>query len=201
MLSAVTSTATEIILPIKSGEILGGKYRVDQVLGEGGMGVVYVAEHLELREPVAIKVLHPRRATDPEIVARFLREGRTAVKIRGGHVARILDVGTHAPFQGSGGHVKLPYIVMELLEGQDLAHRIDSGGALPIPLAVDLVFQTCEALACAHALGTVHRDLKPSNLYLIEGPDGKPFVKVLDFGISKVSDARSPDSSRAVTTT
>lgn len=196
MLSAVTASPAELALPLRAGDVLGGKYRIEQVLGEGGMGVVYVGFHLELREHVAIKVLHPRRASDPEIVARFLREGRTAVKIRSEHVARILDVGTH-----DTGHLKLPYIVMELLEGQDLAHRIDSGGALPVPLAVDLVFQTCEALACAHALGIVHRDLKPSNLFLIEGPDAKPFVKVLDFGISKISDARSPDSSRAVTTT
>ena len=193
MLGPVTAGPSN--LPVRPGDVLGGKYRLEHALGEGGMGVVFVAEHADLRAHVAIKVLHPKRATDEEIVRRFVREGRTAVRIRSEHVARVLDVGMH---DASGQ--PLPYIVMELLEGEDLAHRIDTGGPVAVAQAVDLVLQTCEALACAHALGVVHRDLKPSNLFLVEGPDGAPFVKVLDFGISKVTD-QAPDSSRAVTTT
>jgi serine/threonine-protein kinase len=111
------------------------------------------------------------------MIARFLREGRTAVKIRSEHVARVFDVGTH---EG------VPFLVMELLAGEDLAMRIAREGALPIPVAVEFVLQACEALAVAHGLGVVHRDLKPSNLFIAEGPAGEPSVKVLDFGISKV---------------
>jgi serine/threonine-protein kinase len=175
----------------RPGDVLGGKLKIEQVLGEGGMGLVYLAEHVDLRERVAVKVLHPKRAADPEIVARFLREARTAVKIRSEHVARVMDVG-----QERG----LPYIAMEYLEGEDLAARIDGGGAFEPSEAVSLVLQACEALACAHALGVVHRDLKPSNLFLTEGPDGAPLLKVLDFGISKAGDT-APDSQRNVTTT
>lgn len=143
MLGTVTANATDIILPVKPGEILGGKYRVEQVLGEGGMGVVYVAEHVELREHVAVKVLHPRRASDSEIVRRFLREGRTAVKIRSEHVARILDVGTH-----DTGHLKLPYIVMELLEGHDLEHELELAGPLPMAVAVGYLLQAIDDARC-----------------------------------------------------
>ncbi|HEY1960668.1 MAG TPA: serine/threonine-protein kinase [Polyangiaceae bacterium] len=177
-------------LPIRSGDVLAGKYRLERVLGEGGMGVVFVGLHVSLEDRVAIKVLHPRRALDPQIVTRFLREAKTGFKLRSEHVARTLDVGTHGD---------LPYIVMELLDGQELSHRIDSFGALPVAEAIDLVLQACEALASAHALGVVHRDLKPSNLFLIEGPDGKPFLKVLDFGISKVNELA--DATPGVTTT
>jgi len=166
---------------LPAGERIAGKYEILEVLGEGGMGIVYVALHTELNEHVAIKMLHPKRAGDQEVVARFVREGRTSVKIRSEHVARVLDVGTHR----NG----IPYIVMEYLEGEDLGQRIDRKGALTVPQAVDFVLQTCEALAVAHAMGVVHRDLKPSNLFVSEGPDGLPFVKVLDFGISKAADA------------
>jgi tRNA A-37 threonylcarbamoyl transferase component Bud32 len=182
--------ARALALP-RPGDVLAGKLRIEQVLGEGGMGLVYLAEHVDLHERVAVKVLHPKRAADPAIVARFMREARTAVKIRSEHVARVMDVGQE------GG---LPYIAMEYLEGEDLAARIDGGGAFEPAEAVGLVLQACEALACAHALGVVHRDLKPSNLFLTEGPDGAPLLKVLDFGISKAGDT-APDSQRDVTTT
>ena len=181
-------------LPIHAGDMLAGKYRLEGVLGEGGMGVVFVGVHASLDERVAIKVLHPKRASDPQIVTRFVREAKTGFKLRSEHAVRTLDVGVHATPSGD-----LPYIVMELLDGQDLSHLIDSSGAVPIPQAVGLVLQACEALASAHALGIVHRDLKPSNLFLIDGPDGKPFLKVLDFGISKMNEVA--DAARSVTTT
>ena len=181
-------------LPIRSGDVLAGKYRLERVLGEGGMGVVFVGLHVSLEDRVAIKVLHPRRALDPQIVTRFLREAKTGFKLRSEHVARTLDVGSHPTPSGD-----LPYIVMELLDGQELSHRIDAFGAFSVAHAIDLVLQACEALASAHAQGVVHRDLKPSNLFLIEGPDGKPFLKVLDFGISKVNEMA--DATPGVTTT
>jgi serine/threonine protein kinase len=182
-------------IPLRPGDALAdGKYRLERVLGEGGMGVVFVGLHAGLEDRVAVKVLHPRRAQDPQIVTRFVREAKTAFKLRSEHVARTLDVGTHPTPNG-----ELPYIVMELLDGQELSHHLDAFGAMRIPDAIGLMLQACEALASAHALGIVHRDLKPSNLFLIDGPDGKPFLKVLDFGISKVNEAA--DTTPGVTTT
>ncbi|HSQ67540.1 MAG TPA: protein kinase, partial [Polyangiaceae bacterium] len=110
-------------LPIHPGDLLGGKYRLERLLGEGGMGVVFVALHVPLDERVAIKVLHPRRAFDPQIVTRFVREAKTGFKLRSEHVVRTLDVGVHATPRGG-----LPYIVMELLDGQELGRRIDTSG-------------------------------------------------------------------------
>jgi serine/threonine-protein kinase len=142
------------------------------------MGVVVLAHHLGLDERVAIKFLTADVALEPRTVERFLREGRAAVKIRGEHVARMMDVGTLE--DGS------PFLVMEYLEGQELAAKLKEG-PLPAELALSLVMQTCEALAEAHALGIVHRDLKPANLFLDFRPDRSVRVKVLDFGISKVT--------------
>jgi serine/threonine-protein kinase len=157
------------------GELLAGKYRVERVIGAGGMGVVLAAMHVHLEERVAIKLI--KGATDQEAVQRFLREGKAAVKIRSEHVARVLDVGT----LDTGS----PYMVMEYLEGGDLSSVLRRQGPLPIPVAVAYLLQACEALAQAHILGIVHRDLKPANLFLTYRVDGSPCVKVLDFGISK----------------
>lgn len=163
---------------VAAGDVIADKYRVQQVLGSGGMGVVVAAEHIELREKVAIKFLLDRAADDPELSERFLREARAAVKIKSEHVVRVIDVG-RLP---SGA----PYMVMEYLEGEDLSQRIERG-PLPIEDAADFIIQSCEAMNVAHRSGIVHRDLKPANLFLTQRPDGSPIVKVLDFGISKVS--------------
>jgi serine/threonine-protein kinase len=163
----------------KPGEILAGKYVVERTLGEGGMGFVLAAMHRHLDQRVAIKCLLPELADDPEIVTRFLREGQAATKIRSEHVVRVLDVGT----LDSGA----PFLVMEYLEGRDLAHLLEAGGPLPIQRAIDYVLQALEAIAEAHALGMVHRDLKPANLFESHRADGTPVIKVLDFGISKVT--------------
>ena len=160
------------------GEVIAGKYRIERVLGAGGMGVVVAAHHLQLDTRVAIKFLLPATLRNSDAVARFSREARAAVRITSEHVARVLDVGTLE----SGA----PYIVMEFLEGTDLSARLRSQGQLTIEEAVEEVLQTCEALAEAHALGIVHRDLKPANLFCIRRPDGLPWIKVLDFGISKL---------------
>lgn len=173
---------------IEPGEILAGKYRIERVLGAGGMGVVVAARHIHLDEHVAIKFLLPEAARNPEAVSRFTREARAAIKIKSHHVARISDVGT----LDSGA----PYMVMEYLEGQDLSAMVRERGALPVAEAVELVIQACDAIAEAHGLGIVHRDLKPANLFCVRGTDGLPSVKVLDFGISKVSTLDGLDMTR-----
>jgi len=162
---------------VREGDILAGKFRIERVLGQGGMGVVVAATHIQLDERVALKFLLPEALLNVEAVARFAREARASVKIKSEHVARVSDVGTLE----SGS----PYMVMEYLEGQDLAGFVGSRGAMPIHDAVEFVLQACEALAEAHALGIVHRDLKPANLFVTLRADGTPCVKVLDFGISK----------------
>jgi len=168
------------MVEIAEGQVLEGKYRVDRVIGRGGMGIVVAARHLVLDETVAIKFLSEEALANGEAVARFEREARAAVKIKNEHVVRVFDVG-RLP---SGP----PYMVMEYLEGEDLATRL-AQGPLPVAEAVDFVLQACVALAAAHAAGIVHRDIKPGNLFCQQGDDGKVLVKVLDFGISKLADA------------
>ena len=167
-------TPTQSVQP---GDILAEKYRVERVLGQGGMGVVVLAEHLELRERVAIKFLLDTPADNAELAERFLREARAAVRIKSEHVVRVIDVG-RLP-------TRAPYMVMEYLEGEDLSQRL-LAGRVPIEDAVDWVIQCSEAMHVAHRSGIVHRDLKPANLFLTHRPDGSALIKVLDFGISKV---------------
>jgi serine/threonine protein kinase len=162
--------------PVSEGQILAGKYRVEKVLGSGGMGVVVAAWHLELEQRVAVKFLHPLAMERPDTAERFRREARSAAKIRSEHVARVIDVGIM-----EGG---LPYMVMEHLDGHDVSEEMQRG-LLSISNAIDFTLQAIEALAEAHAAGIVHRDLKPANLFLAMRPDGSRIVKVLDFGISK----------------
>jgi serine/threonine-protein kinase len=168
--------------------VLAGKYRVERVLGQGGMGTVLAAVDTSLERLVAIKVMLPDRATDPEGVARFLREGRAAVKLTSDHVARVFEVGV------SDGR---PYLVMEYLDGEDLDSLLARAGKLPVPDAADYLLQACEAIAEAHTAGIVHRDLKPQNLFLARRPNGRVTVKVLDFGISKVAQTESPKLTRS----
>jgi serine/threonine protein kinase len=165
-------------LPIAPGDLLGEKYRIESVLGRGGMGVVFAAVHVRLEQRVAIKFLLEEAGAHPEMRERFAREARAASKIRSEHVARVLDVGV----MGSG----VPYTVMEYLEGEDLARTLRRRGALPVTEAVGYLLQACEALAEAHVAGIVHRDLKPANVFLARRADGSVSVKLLDFGISKV---------------
>jgi serine/threonine-protein kinase len=160
------------------GDLLGGKLRIEKILGQGGMGVVAVATHLQLEQRVAVKVLRDQLASGSEHVERFMREARAAARLRSEHVCRVQDVGE---LDGGGW-----YIVMELLDGRDLA----SVGVVPIATAVDYVLQASVGLAEAHTQGIVHRDLKPANLFLTRRLDGTPLVKVLDFGISKAPAAR-----------
>ena len=162
------------------GDLLANKYRVERVLGEGGMGVVVEAYHELLDQRVAVKLLY-RDIADHEAQSRLLLEARASAKLQSDHVARVVDVDV-----GPDG---LPFIVMELLEGSDLCQVADQRGALPRWLVVDYMLQVLEGLAHAHARGIIHRDLKPSNLFLATRPDGTQIIKVLDFGISKSPDA------------
>ncbi|HVJ94654.1 MAG TPA: serine/threonine-protein kinase, partial [Labilithrix sp.] len=163
-------------LPIQPGRVLSGKFRVERVLGEGAMGLVVEATHLDLEERVALKFLRPEARARPDIVARFAREARAAATIKSDHVARVYDVGETDD--------STPFIVMEFLEGDDLEQRLARRGRLDVGEAVEHVIQACEALASAHVLGIVHRDIKPANLFIVDRA-GAPEVKVLDFGISK----------------
>ncbi len=163
----------------KPGQVLAGKYRVERIIGVGGMGAVVEATHLQLDQRVALKFLLRDAVRSPEIVTRFLREAKAATKIRTEHVVRILDVGTL--------ETGAPYMVMEFLEGKDLDRLISEQARLPLSLTVDYVLQASEALAEAHAAGIIHRDLKPANLFLTHRADGSDCIKVLDFGISKLT--------------
>ncbi len=167
-------------MPFAPGTLVAGKYRIERPLGEGAMGYVVLARHVQLDQPVALKFMHAWRASqNPAGVARFLGEARAAARIRSDHVARVSDTGTLE--DGS------PYLVMEYLEGQDLEGVLRERGLLPIPLAVAYAMQASEGLGEAHAAGIVHRDLKPSNLFLARQTDGSVRIKLLDFGISRMA--------------
>jgi serine/threonine-protein kinase len=172
------------IAPVRCGQIIAGKYEVERLIGRGAMGFVVAARHLELGEQVALKFLIPEALDNPEIVARFAREARASARIKSEYIARVLDVG-NLP---NG----LPYIVMEHLEGDDLANILQTHGALVLPRAVEYVMQACEALAAAHSVGIVHRDIKPENLFVVQHAPGIGSIKVLDFGVSKMSLTGSP---------
>jgi len=159
------------------GTILAGKYRIDRVIGEGGMGVVYEALHLRLKQRVAIKILRPTILSHPEFVGRFEREARAAATLDSPNVAKVLDVDTSPD--------GLPYMVIEYLEGTDLSDELARRGRLPVQEAVAYVLEACVPIGQAHALGIIHRDLKPSNLFLAN-KGGERVLKLLDFGISKV---------------
>jgi eukaryotic-like serine/threonine-protein kinase len=184
----------QAVTGVREGDILAGKYRIDKILGEGGMGVVVAAHHIHLDEKVAIKFLLPEALKNAEAVARFAREARAAVKIKSEHVARVSDVGTL--------ETGAPYMIMEFLEGWDLSALVHRTGPLPVEQAVEFVLQACEAIADAHGLGIVHRDLKPANLFCIRQSDGMLSIKVLDFGISKMTGAGAtgPDMGMTKTT-
>jgi len=180
----LSAPLAETSAPVAEGDVLAGKYRVERVLGQGAMGIVVAATHIHLQQRVAIKFLTGRATR--EVVGRFLREARSAVKLRNEHVARVIDVG-----ELEGG---APYMVMEYLSGNDLQQVLKAEGPMPLSEAVGFVLQVCEAMAEAHSAGIIHRDLKPANLFLTTSSDGSKMVKVLDFGISKeTNDANEGD--------
>lgn len=175
----------------RSGDVIGGKYVVERACGRGGLAVVLSAMHAGLDQRVAIKMLLPEWAGDAEVAERFLREGRAATRIKSEHVVRVFDVGTHT--------TGAPYLVLEYLEGHNLDDVLHMWGPLPVATAVDWVLQAAEAIAEAHAHGIVHRDLKPANLFLTRRADGSACVKVIDFGLSKLTDPRMSGSGAKLT--
>jgi eukaryotic-like serine/threonine-protein kinase len=163
------------------GQIIDGRYRIDELIGEGGMGKVYLAEHIEIGKRVAVKVLHPSYSRMPDLVERFRREARAASKIGHPHIVDVTDSGTT-----EDGSV---YFVMEYLEGVELGAVIEREGALDMSRALRVATQICRALSAAHAAGIIHRDLKPENVFLTIRDGGADFVKVLDFGIANTTEA------------
>lgn len=162
---------------VKPGDVLASKYRVERILGAGGMGIVVAARHLELDQQVALKFMLKEAMADPAHAGRFLREAKAAVQLKSNHTAKVLDVG-----KLSNGE---PFMVMEYLEGRDLDAELQQRGPMPPHMAVELILQASEALAEAHGLSMVHRDVKLKNLFLTSAVDGRPLVKVLDFGLAK----------------
>lgn len=194
-MAAMTGGAPQELV-LRRGDVLAGRYEVEQILGQGGMGVVAAAIHRDLRQRVALKFMLPEAATSPEARARFLREAQAAVQLRSQHVARVIDVGTFE--QATGG--ESPYICMEFLHGRDVDRLTAEKGPLPTWEAIEIVLQALEAIGEAHALGIVHRDLKPANLFVTQAADGSPCVKVLDFGISKLTSDSKLGASLTATT-
>jgi serine/threonine-protein kinase len=160
------------------GTMIAGKYRIHRLLGTGGMGAVYAGEHLEIGKRVAIKVINESHANSPEVAARFRREARAASAVESASIVHVFDVG-HDPVAGL-------YMVMEYLDGEDLASRLGRETKISAEDVVAIGFQSCRALAKAHAAGVIHRDLKPANIYLTTREDDSLLVKILDFGISKL---------------
>ncbi|MDI7269362.1 MAG: serine/threonine-protein kinase, partial [Myxococcota bacterium] len=173
------------------GQVVDGRYRIVARLSEGGMGVVYRAEHVFLKRDVALKRLHPELTGHGEVVARFEREAQAAARIDHPNVCSVLDCGV-----GEDGAL---YVAMELLEGASLEARIVEAAPLPLPEIVDVAVQICDALGRAHDLGVVHRDLKPENVMLVPRREGGMTAKIMDFGIAKVV-AQSGASAKSTAT-
>jgi serine/threonine-protein kinase len=158
------------------GTVIGEKYRVERVIGRGGMGTVVEVKHVQLGTAFALKFLHRSVIGDAAMTERFFREARATAALKSEHVCRVFDVDT---FDG------VPYLVMERLDGTDLAKRLRRAGPLSPPDVCSYLIQACAGVAEAHAAQIVHRDLKPGNLFLTARSDGSPLIKVLDFGIAK----------------
>src|SRR2546423_524203 len=161
------------------GQVLAGKYRIDEKIDEGGMGCVYRATHVLMEKVIAVKVLHPALAADDKIVARFTREAKAASRISHPHAINVTDFGE--------SETGIVYLVMEYLRGRTLKDIVRAGGPMPLSRVVELARQVSGALEAAHAEGVVHRDLKSDNIMLEEATGGD-WAKVLDFGIAKVQE-------------
>jgi len=164
------------------GQVLAATYRLDRLLGRGGMGAVYEASHLRLSRRFAIKVLYPSLLSDAQALVRFYREAEITSQLGHPHIVEVVD------FQHEEGAP--PYIVMELLEGEDLTARVRRKGPLPLVQAASILRQACSALHAAHERGVIHRDLKPGNVFLARRGAHDDYVKILDFGISKMLGAQ-----------
>ena len=170
-------------------QLLDGKYQIEQLLGEGGMGAVYRATHLGTKRTVAVKVIHPQLSAHDQFVARFRREAEAAGRLRHPNVVDVTDFGFAQTTNGP-----VAYLVMEYLDGCTLAEIVAEEGALPIQWVVDILEQVCAAVEEAHRAGIIHRDLKPDNIWLEPNGRGGYTVKVLDFGLVKLGKSESTDN-------
>jgi eukaryotic-like serine/threonine-protein kinase len=160
------------------GELVGGKYRIVRLLAQGGMGVVYEAQHTVVRRRFAVKFMRRDLAERRDILNRFQREAEAAGALESEHVAAAVDFGI--------AEDGAPYIVMEYLVGESLTALLGREGPLPVERAADLVSQAGRGMEVAHAAGIIHRDLKPQNLFVCRRQDGTDLLKVLDFGVAKL---------------
>ena len=176
------------------GVVLGDVYQLVGRIGQGGMGAVYEAHHLRMRKRVAVKLLNRAMASKDEALARFRREAVVASRLGHPNLVNVLDFGSSVDGQ--------PYLVMEFLEGEDLDRRIRRAGPIPLPSTIRISRQVAAAVSAVHAKGIVHRDLKPANIFLVHVPGEPDFVKVLDFGVSKIraSETKLTDASKTVGT-
>jgi len=158
------------------GDLIAGRYRLERRLGQGGMGTVFAAEDLRIGRSCAVKVIRFDLCQDKELRRRFEHEARTTAQLHAENVVAVTDFGEHAG---------LPFLVMELLVGEDLRVLLKREGRLPLRRALDIVVQACRGLQGVHDRGVVHRDLKPKNLFIARHADGRDLVKVLDFGLAK----------------
>src|ERR1700759_4351462 len=170
----MTGMASALIAP---GAVVAGKYRLDAIVGEGGMGAVWSATHTGLGQAVAIKFINKEFVTSTDALRRFDSEAKAAAQLRSRHVVQVFDNGTLE--DGT------PYIAMELLRGENLYARVHRAGPVPLPEAVEILAQCCRALGRAHAAGIIHRDIKPDNIFLAQSDEDAILVKILDFGIAK----------------
>jgi eukaryotic-like serine/threonine-protein kinase len=169
--------------PLAEGMVIANRFRLDRLLGQGGMGSVWAAWHITLNVEVAVKFIDAQTGLTQDAWSRFSQEAMAAAKIKSPHVVSILDFGTDEH--------RRPYIAMELLQGEELASRLENETALPIPVVARIMAQACKGLARAHAAGIVHRDIKPDNIFLVEDEDGF-LLKILDFGIAKMASVGGP---------
>src|SRR6185295_18733041 len=163
-------------LPV--GTVLGDSYRITRLMGIGGMGAIYEAEQIATGRRVAIKMMSKELSAHPEALARFRREVKVTTELAHPNIIDVVDFGASPD--------GVPYLVMEYLDGEDLEARLERDGRVPLAVAVQIIKQVASALSVAHAEGVVHRDLKPGNVFLLRTDDGSVYVKVVDFGISKV---------------
>jgi serine/threonine-protein kinase len=185
------STASSLVV---AGATVGGKYRLDALIGEGGMGSVWAATHLGLNQAVAIKFVSKEFVKSAEALRRFDSEAKAAAALKSRHVVQVFDTGTLAD--------ETPYIAMELLHGESLQTRVHRGGPVPLGEAVEILSQCCRALARAHAAGIVHRDIKPDNIFLAQSNDDEAnVVKILDFGVAKMGSGGNEQGSQGATRT
>jgi serine/threonine protein kinase len=176
------------------GLIVAGKFRLDALIGQGGMGSVWSATHLGLGNRIAIKLVSREFVRSPDALRRFDAEAKAAARLQSRHVVQVYDSG----MLDDG----TPYIAMELLSGQNLQSRIEASGPVSLAESVDILAQSCKGLGRAHALGIVHRDIKPDNIFLAQSPDDEGYtVKILDFGVAKLSQASDRDGSTTKTGT